>query len=120
MCCRCGLAKHSLWGFEVYAIIKAGGKQYRVSQNDVIAVDRLAVPEGDEIALDQVLLVSGDKGINIGSPYVQGAKVVGQVLRHYKGPKIRGFTYKPRKDFHKRYGHRQMLTSIKIKDINLP
>lgn len=101
----------------MYAIIRTGGKQYRVSQDDVIAVERLGTAEGDEIALDQVLLVSGDSGVQIGTPYVPGAKVSGKVVRHYKGKKIRGFTYKPKKDERRRYGHRQLLTSIQITDI---
>jgi len=103
----------------VYAIIRAGGKQYRVSQDDVIAVERLGAAEGDEISLDQVLLVSEDGGVQIGTPYVPGAKVSGKVVRHYKGKKIRGFTYKPKKDERRRFGHRQLLTSVKITDIKL-
>ena len=101
----------------MYAIIRACGKQYRVAQEDVIAVDRLAVTQGDEIAIDQVLLVSGDDGVKIGAPYVEGAKVTCKILRHYKGRKIRGFTYKPKKDERRRFGHRQLLTSLQIKDI---
>lgn len=101
----------------MYAIIKAGGKQYRVTQNDVIAVNRLAADEGDEIVINEVMLVSDDKKVNIGSPYVPGAKVVGKVMKHYKGRKVRGFTYKPKKDSHRRYGHRQYLTSVAITDI---
>jgi large subunit ribosomal protein L21 len=101
----------------VYAIIKAGGKQYRVMQNDIIAVNGLAANEGDEIVINEVMLVSDDKGVNIGSPYVVGAKVVGKVMKHYKGRKINGFTYKPKKDERRRYGHRQYLTSLAITDI---
>ena len=101
----------------MYAIIKAGGRQYRVAQNDVITVDKVSTPEGEEIVLDQVLLVSDDGGVRIGAPYVDGAKVMGQVVRHYKGRKIRGFTYKPKKDERRRYGHRQQLTSVAIKEI---
>ncbi len=104
-------------GFEVYAIIKAGGRQFRVAQDDVIVMDKLAIPEGDQIVMDQVLLVSGDKDVKIGAPYVPGAKVVGEVVRHYRGCKIRGFTYKPKKDERRRFGHRQQLTSVAIKEI---
>lgn len=101
----------------MYAIIKAGGKQYRVAPNDVIAVNRLAATEGDQIVINEVLLVSDDKGVNIGAPYVDGASVVGKITRHYKGRKIRGFTYKPKKNERKRYGHRQYLTSVIISEI---
>lgn len=101
----------------MYAIIRAAGKQFRVAQNDVITVDRLAAEAGAEVVLDQVLMVSGDAGVTIGTPYVPGAKVVGSVVRHYRGKKIRGFTYKPKKDSSRRFGHRQDLTSVQIKDI---
>jgi large subunit ribosomal protein L21 len=101
----------------VYAIVRAAGKQFTVTQDDIISIDRLAAAEGEEIILDQVLLVSGDSGVTIGTPYVPGAKVVGSVIRHYRGKKIRGFTYKPKKDLRRHFGHRQDLTSIQIKDI---
>ena len=101
----------------MYAIVRAAGKQFRVAQDDVIAVDRLGAAEGDEVVLDQVLLISSDKGVTIGAPYVAGAKVVAYVVRHYRGRKIRGFTYKPKKDLRRHFGHRQDLTSLQIKDI---
>lgn len=107
-----------MMGVEVYAIVRAQGKQYRVNQDDVIAIDRLGSAEGEEIVLDQVLLVSGDDQVKIGTPYVPGAKVVGRVVRHFKGRKIRGFTYKPKKDERRRYGHRQQLTSVQITQIS--
>ncbi len=104
----------------MYAIVKAGGRQYRVAQDDVITVDKLAASEGDEVVLDQVMLVSGDSGVSVGTPFVPGAAVVGKVVRHLKGPKINGFTYKPKKDERRHYGHRQQLTSLAIKEIKLP
>lgn len=103
----------------MYAIVKAGGKQYKVAQNDVIEINRLAEPKGDEIVMNEVLLVSDDNGVKIGTPYVSGAQVVGTVVRHYKGRKVRGFTYKPKKDSHRHYGHRQYLTAVKISDIKV-
>ncbi|MCX6345706.1 MAG: 50S ribosomal protein L21 [Armatimonadetes bacterium] len=103
----------------MYAIIKAGGKQYRVTPKDVIIVNRLADTQGDNIVINEVLLVSDDKGINIGAPYVSGASVVGKIVRHYKGKKIRGFHYKPKKDSSKTYGHRQYLTSVEISEIKI-
>ncbi len=103
----------------MYAIIKAGGKQYRVTPKDVIIVNRLADTQGDNIVINEVLLVSDDKGVNIGAPYVSGASVVGKIVRHYKGKKIRGFHYKPKKDSSKTYGHRQYLTSVEISEIKI-
>ena len=103
----------------MYAIIRAGGKQYRVAEKDVIEVNKLSANEGEEVVLDEVLLVSDDSGVKIGSPYVEGASVVGKVTRQYKGRKVRGFTYKPKKQIHRRYGHRQMLTSVTIEKIEV-
>ncbi|NLN77564.1 MAG: 50S ribosomal protein L21 [Armatimonadetes bacterium] len=102
----------------MYAIIRAGGKQYRVAENDIIEVNKLDAAEGEEIVLNEVLLVSDDAGVKIGSPFVQGASVTGKVTRQYKGRKVRGFTYKPKKNIHRRYGHRQMLTSVSIQKIS--
>ncbi len=103
----------------MYAIIKSGGRQYRVAQDDVIAVNRLVGSEGEEIVIDEVLLVSDDGAVKIGAPYVEGAKVLGTVVRHYRGRKIKGFHYKPKKDERRRYGHRQELTSVAIKAITV-
>lgn len=103
----------------MYAIVRAGGKQYKVAENDIIEVDKLSSPEGETVVLDQVLLVSADNDVKIGSPYVAGAQVTGKVVRHYKGRKIRGFTYKPKKHSHRRYGHRQQLTAVAINKIEL-
>lgn len=113
------LLSFTLWGFEVYAIIRTGGKQYKVAPEDVIQVEKLSAPEGEQVVLDQVLLVSDDQQVRVGTPYVQGAVVEGKVVRHFKGRKIRGFTYKPKKHSHRHYGHRQQLTSIAIQKITL-
>lgn len=102
----------------MYAIIRAGGKQYRVAEKDVIEVNKLSADEGEEIVLNEVLLVSDDSGVKIGAPYVEGASVVGKVTRQYKGRKIRGFTYKPKKSSSRRYGHRQLLTALSIERIS--
>lgn len=101
----------------MYAIIRTGGQQFRVAENDVIQVNKLAAAEGEKVTLDEVLLVSSDKGVKIGSPLVQGASVTGRVTRQFKGRKVRGFTYKPKKNIHRRYGHRQQLTSLTIEKI---
>ena len=101
----------------MYAIIRAGGKQYRVAEKDMIEINKLSAGEGEEVVIDEVLLVSDDSGVKIGSPYVEGASVVGKVTRQYKGRKIRGFTYKPKKSSSRRYGHRQLLTSVTIEKI---
>lgn len=103
----------------MYAIVQAGGKQYRVEENSVIEVNKINADEGDEVVLDNVLLLSTDEGVQVGTPHVTGAKVVGKVLRQFKGEKIDGFTYKPKKTVRRHYGHRQSLTEIKIEKIEV-
>ncbi len=107
-------------GTELYAIVKAGGKQYKVSENDVIEVNKLDVEEGGDVVLEEVLLVSDDKkGPTIGDPFVKGAQVTGKVIDQHKGKKIHGYTYRPKKNYHRGYGHRQLLTSVKIEKIKV-
>jgi len=103
----------------MYAIVKTGGKQYTVRQDDVIQVEKLDVPAGEQVVLTDVLFVSSDKGQVIGTPVVGGAKVTGKVLRHGRGRKIVGFTYKPKKNERRRYGHRQPYTQVLIEKITL-
>ena len=103
----------------MYAIIKAGGKQYTVAENDVISINRLAFDEKEKFEIKEVLLVNNDGNVSLGSPYVSGASVECEVVRHFRGEKIRGFIYKPKKDERKHYGHRQDLTEVKISKINL-
>lgn len=103
----------------MYAIVKTGGKQYTVRENDVIQVEKLDVPAGEGIVLADVLFVSRDKeGGIVGLPVVQGAKVTGKVLRHGLGKKIVGFTYKAKKNERRRYGHRQRYTEVLIERIS--
>ncbi|MHB0912059.1 MAG: 50S ribosomal protein L21 [Armatimonadota bacterium] len=100
----------------MYAIVKTGGKQYTVRENDIIEIEKLDVPAGEEVILDAVLFVGGDKTPAVGSPLVEGAKVTGKVVRHGLGDKIIGFTYK-KGNQHRRYGHRQPLTQVRIEKI---
>ena len=102
----------------MYAIVKTGGKQYRVEENTIIEVDRLAVEEGEEIALD-ALMVSGDEGVKIGTPHLKNVKVVGKVLGHFKGEKINAITYKAKKSSVRHFGHRQSLSRVRIEKIEI-
>jgi len=102
---------------DMYAIVKTGGKQYTVRENDVIEIEKLDIAEGEEVVLSEVLFVGGDEGEMIGTPTVEGASVVGKVRRHGKAKKIIGFTYKPKKNEHGRYGHRQSYTQVLIEKI---
>ena len=101
----------------MYALVKTGGKQYRVSKNDTILVERIAAEEGAEVILyDIVMLGDGDK-VTIGNPRVDGAAVSATVVRQTRGPKIIIFRRKRRKNHRRTQGHRQDLTLLKINDI---
>lgn len=101
-----------------YAVIKTGGKQYRVSVGDTIAVERLTAEAGSEISLDEVLLIGGDGSTAIGTPLVPGASVSAQVDDHFRGEKIVVFKYKAKKRYRRRTGHRQELTHLTITGIS--
>lgn len=100
----------------MYAIVRSGGKQYRVEENDVLTVDKLNGDAGDSITLGEVLFVEGDKPV-FGSPVVDGAAVTATILAQTKGKKIDGYTYKAKKNVQRHYGHRQQLTRVKIESI---
>ena len=103
----------------MYAIVKTGGKQYRVTVGYTLAVEKLEGEPATEIEITDVLMVSDDEGgLRVGAPTVEGASVVATIVEHGKNKKINGFTYKPKKNEHRRYGHRQQHTKIKILSIN--
>ena len=102
----------------MFAIIQASGHQHKVKPGETIDVDRLGTDAGGEVTFDQVLLVSKDDGsVVAGSPTVDGAKVVGIVDEHFRGPKIRVFRRKRRKGMRRTQGHRADLTRVRITDI---
>ena len=101
----------------LYAVIETGGKQYRVSTGDAIYVEKLNVNEGDEIVFDRILLVSQDGNTEVGTPYVDGAKVVAKVAKHGKQKKIIVFKYKAKKNYRRKRGHRQPYTKLVIESI---
>jgi large subunit ribosomal protein L21 len=103
----------------MYAVIKTGAKQHKVSEGDVLSVEKLAGNKGDEVVFNEVLMVSDDKEVKIGKPFVDGAKVVGQIITQKKGPKLIVYHMKRRKGFHKKTGHRQSLTSMKVTKISM-
>jgi large subunit ribosomal protein L21 len=105
----------------MYAVIESGGKQYRVSEGDVIRVERLACDEGAVVEFDKVLLVAGDglDSAKVGRPHVEGATVSGKVLRQGKARKVVAFRYKPKKNVRVRKGHRQPFTEVEITGIKI-
>ncbi len=101
----------------MYAVLKTGGKQYKVSEGDVIFVEKLEADVDSTIELTEVLAVANDDGLNVGSPLVEGAKVVCKVLAQDKAKKIIVFKYKAKKDYRKKQGHRQPYTKLQIEQI---
>jgi len=103
----------------MYAVIKTGGKQYRVAAGDVIRIERLDGEVGQTIAFDQVMMVGGDGDPRIGTPVIDGAEVTAELLDQIKGDKVIVFKKKRRKNYRRKKGHRQLLTVVRIKDIAL-
>ena len=101
----------------MYAVIKTGGKQYKVSEGDVLNFEKIEGDKGDTVSFDEVLLISKDEDVKVGTPFVEGAKVVGEIISQIRGPKITVFKMKRRKGYSKKTGHRQDLTNLKIKEI---
>ena len=101
----------------MYAIIKTGGKQYRVSEGDAIMVEKLDAAEGDSVTFDTVLTVVKDGEVVVGKPVVAGAKVTAKVERQGKDKKIRVFKYKAKSNYRRRQGHRQPFTKVVIEKI---
>lgn len=99
------------------AIIETGGKQYEVSPGSVIKVEKLDVEAGKELILDKVLMVKEDDEAIFGNPLVSGVKVVAEVLEQGRAKKIIVYKFKRRKNYHRKYGHRQSFTQLKIKEI---
>lgn len=101
----------------MYAVVKTGGKQYRVSPGDSIEVEELPYEVGEQIELDQVLLVANGSGTKIGQPLVDGAKVKATVLRQDKGRKVIVFKFRSGKRYRRKRGHRQHHTRLRIEEI---
>ena len=102
----------------MYAVIEACGKQYKVSEGDVVFVEKLDVNEGEKVTFDKVLLLSDGDKVKVGTPTVKSAKVEDKVLEHGKAKKILVYKYKAKKNERKTQGHRQPYTKIKIEKIS--
>ena len=102
----------------MYAVIETGGKQYKVSEGDVIYVEKLDVEAGADIAFDKVLLIGEGSEVKVGAPVVDGVSVAGKVIKNDKAKKVVVYKYKPKKGYHKKQGHRQPYTKVEITKIN--
>jgi len=102
----------------MYAVIKTGGKQYKVAAGEKLKVEQIPADIGQEISLDEVLAVGSGEGVKVGTPLVQGASVKAVVLAHGRHDKVRIFKMRRRKHYQKRQGHRQNYTQIQIQSIN--
>ncbi|MBE6672456.1 MAG: 50S ribosomal protein L21 [Ruminococcaceae bacterium] len=101
----------------MYAIIVTGGKQYKVSEGDIIFIEKLNAEEGTTVTFDQVIAVSGNEGLKVGAPTVAGATVTANVVKNGKGKKIYVLKYKAKKNEKKKIGHRQPYTKVQIQSI---
>lgn len=101
----------------MYAVIKTGGKQYKVSEGEAIYIEKLDLAEGSEVEFEVVAGHDG-KSFHVGSPLVEYAKVTGKVLKNGKAKKVTVFTYKPKKGSKRKLGHRQMYTKVQIEKIS--
>ncbi|WP_043531581.1 50S ribosomal protein L21 [Litchfieldella xinjiangensis] len=102
----------------MYAVIKSGGKQYRVQEGQTLKLEKLEVPTGDSLEFDQVLLVADGDDVKVGAPLVEGAKVAAEVVSHGRGDKVTIIKFRRRKHHMKRQGHRQWFTEVKITGIS--
>ncbi len=101
----------------MYAVIKTGGKQYKVSEGDKVFIEKVNAEVDSEFVFEEVLLISNNGEIKVGKPYVDGAKVTGKVVKHDKSKKVLKMLYRPKKDLHKKTGHRQPYTLVEISSI---
>jgi len=102
----------------IYAVVEAGGKQYKVSEGDLIQIEKLDIPIGKTVTLDKVLMVGEGSGVAMGAPYIDGSKVTAEVEGQLRGKKIIVFKKRRRKKYRRKNGHRQFLTRVKITEIS--
>jgi large subunit ribosomal protein L21 len=101
----------------MYAVIKTGGKQYRVTEGDTIRVEKLSGDVGAKVEFDQVLMLGGEK-VSVGAPVVQGAKVVAEIVAQDRAKKVIVFKMRRRKNYRRKYGHRQPYTELRIQSVS--
>ena len=102
----------------MFAVIETGGKQYKVTEGDILFIEKLGVEDGEKVTFDKVMAVSEGEKTTVGAPYVEGATVTANVIKSGKGKKIYVMTYKPKKNEKMKKGHRQPYTKVQIEKIN--
>lgn len=102
----------------MFAVIKTGGKQYKVAVDDVFEIEKLEIEDGTAVTFDEVLAVGSEAGVTVGAPVVAGATVVAEVVEQTRGPKVISFKKRRRQNSKRKRGHRQLLTKVKITAIN--
>tara|TARA_A100001388_G_scaffold105724_1_gene77398 strand:+ start:1196 stop:1507 length:312 start_codon:yes stop_codon:yes gene_type:complete len=103
----------------MYAVIKTGGKQHKVTEGEILKVEKLKASEGEPVDITDVLLIEKDGEVTLGSPFIEGAKVTAKILRHGKEDKVTIIKMKRRKDYRKKQGHRQNYSEIQIEQISV-
>jgi large subunit ribosomal protein L21 len=103
----------------MYAVVKTGGKEYRISKGDIIRIEKLEGKVGDQITLKDILMVSQEGQIQFGSPYLSNAVITGEIIQEIKGKKVLTYKMKKRKNYRRFKGHRQTYTYLKVNDISL-
>ncbi len=102
----------------MFAVFASGGKQHRVTEGEVLKLERLDAEPGQEVVFDKVLLVADGDNVSVGQPYVNGGKVTAEVMSHDRGKKIRVIKFRRRQNYMRRQGHRQWFTEVRITGIN--
>ena len=102
----------------MYAIIETGGKQYKVTEGDVLYIEKLGAEAGESVTFDKVLAVWDGENVKFGAPTVDGASVTANVVKNGKGKKVLVFKYKPKKNYRRRQGHRQPYTKVEVTKVN--
>ena len=102
----------------MFAVIETGGKQYKVTEGDILFIEKLGVEDGEKVTFDKVMALSNGEKTTVGAPYVDGATVTANVIKSGKGKKILVMTYKAKKNEKKKKGHRQPYTKVQIEKIN--
>jgi large subunit ribosomal protein L21 len=108
-----------IWGRLMYAVVKTGGKEYRVSKGDIIRVEKLEGKVGEQVAVKDVLMVSQEGQVQFGDPHLTNAVITGEIVQEIKGKKVLTYKMKKRKNYRRFKGHRQTYSYLKVKDISL-